>query len=159
MSLKNTKTTTSGLDWNQLHGLLVRLRREEKLREYLLIATGSYFGMRIGDLLNLTFSDVMNKDEFFITEGKTGKKRRITVNSFVKEAITFVSDQKIRSGTFKGDEYLFTNRSGEKITVQFVNVMLHQIFKNYNVQVEKFRISFSDEILLKPLPVATQADE
>lgn len=136
MSLMNTKTTTSGLDWNSMHGLLVRLKRDNKYREYLLITTGCYFGLRISDLLNLKFIDVLNKDEFIVTEKKTNKVRKITINSFVKESIEYVADQKKRNGVFDIDGYLFANRLDKKITVQFTNLMLHQTFKDYNVRVQ-----------------------
>lgn len=136
MSLKNTKTTTSGLEWNTLHGLLVRLKRDNKHREYLLIATGCYFGLRIGDLLNLKYSSVLDKDQFNITEHKTGKERKITVNSFVREVISFTANQRIREGSFHIDSYLFANRSGTKITIQFANLSLHAVFKQYSVRVQ-----------------------
>jgi integrase len=136
MSLKNTKTTTSGIDWNILHGLLSRLKRDGKHRDYLLIATGCYFGLRISDLLSLRFSDVLDKNEFHITERKTGKQRKITVNAFVKEAIAYSSEMRIKEATFNPDAYLFTNRSGGRITVQFVNARLHQVFSMYNIRVQ-----------------------
>jgi integrase len=136
MSLKDTKTTTSGLSWDAMHGLLVSLKRDGKLREYLLIATGCYFGLRISDLLNLKYSDVLEKDEFILTEHKTGKRRKVTINVFVKEALIFVSNQRIREGAFNADGFLFTNRRGGRITVQFANLTLHQVFKDYNIRVQ-----------------------
>src|ERR1035437_9252368 len=123
MSLKNTKTTTSGLDWNSMLGLLVRLKQEKNYRAYLLIATGCYFGLRIGDLLNLKWIDVFEKDEFILTEQKTGKKRKITINAFVKEALSFVAQSEITSGKFDIDGYLFQNRQHHRITVQFANLI------------------------------------
>lgn len=136
MSLKNTKTTTSGLDWNSMLGLLVRLKQDKNYRTYLLIATGCYFGLRIGDLLNLKWIDVFEKDEFILIEQKTNKKRKITINSFVKDALSFVAEINVTSGKFDIDGYLFQNRQDNKITVQFANLMLHEVFKNYNVRVQ-----------------------
>jgi integrase len=136
MSIKGTKTTTSGIEWNTLMGLLVRLKNDGKLREYLLIATGCYFGLRIGDLLNLKWEDVLDKDEFYITEGKTGKQRKITINKFVKEVISYVADNLIREGIFTLDGYMFNNRYGNKLSRQFVNYLLHEVFKEYGVKVQ-----------------------
>lgn len=136
MSLKNTKTTTSGLDWNSMLGLLVRLKQEKNYRAYLLIATGCYFGLRIGDLLNLKWIDVFEKNEFILIEQKTNKKRKITINSLVKDSLSFVAETAIASGKFDIDGYLFQNRQGNKITVQFANLMLHEVFKKYNVRVQ-----------------------
>ncbi|OFY85370.1 MAG: hypothetical protein A3F72_03645 [Bacteroidetes bacterium RIFCSPLOWO2_12_FULL_35_15] len=136
MSLKNTKTTTSGLDWNSMLGLLVRLKQEKNYRAYLLIATGCYFGLRIGDLLNLKWVDLFEKDEFILVEQKTNKKRKITINSFVKDALSFVAEINTTSGKFDMSGHLFQNRQGNKITVQFANLMLHDVFTRFNVRVQ-----------------------
>lgn len=136
MSLKHTKTTTSGIEWNAMHGLLARLKHDRKHKEYLLIATGCYFGLRIGDLLNLKFYQVLDKDEFIITEQKTGKERKITINSFVKDVISFIANDRIRRGTFDSDGFLFSNRYGERITVQYANHVLHKTFEQYNIRVQ-----------------------
>lgn len=124
------------MDWNSMLGLLVRLKQEKDFRAYLLIATGCYFGLRIGDLLNLKWIDLFEKDEFIITEEKTGKKRKITINSFVKEALSFVANANITASRFDIDGYLFQNRQRDRITVQFANYMLHEVFKKYNVSVQ-----------------------
>jgi integrase len=136
MSLKHTKTTTSGLEWTSMLGILVRLKQEKDHRAYLLIATGCYFGLRIGDLLNLKWVDLLEKDEFIITEQKTGKKRKITINIFVKESLSLVAEAETISGKFDPNGYLFKNRQANKITIQFANLMLHEVFRKYNVRVQ-----------------------
>ncbi len=136
MSIKGTKTTTSGIEWNTVMGLLVRLKNDGKLREYLLIATGCYFGLRIGDLLNLKWEYVLDKEEFYITEGKTGKQRKITINKFVKEVIKYVADTLTREGVFNLEGYMFCNRYGNKLSGQFVNYLLREVFKEYGIKVQ-----------------------
>jgi integrase len=136
MSIKGTKTTTSGIEWNTVMGLLVRLKNDGKLREYLLIATGCYFGLRIGDLLNLKWEYVLDKEEFYITEGKTGKQRKITINKFVKEVIKYVADTLTREGVFNLEGYMFCNRYGNKLSRQFVNYLLREVFKEYGIKVQ-----------------------
>jgi integrase len=73
MSIANTSTVCSGIEWNSLLGLLVRLIKTKRNREYLLRGTGTYLGLRASDLLNLRWSDFIDKDEVVITEKKTGK--------------------------------------------------------------------------------------
>jgi integrase len=136
MSIKGTKTTTTGIEWNTMLGLLVRLKNDCKLREYLLISTGCYFGLRIGDLLNLKWEDILNKDEFNIIEGKTGKKRKITINRTVKEAIQYAADTLTRHGAFNLNGYLFCNKQGGKLSRQFVNHMLSEACIKYNIKVQ-----------------------
>ncbi len=135
MSKQNSKTTCTGMDWNVMLGLLHRLKRDNLLKDYLLIATGSYFGLRIKDLLNLTWSDVISHDDFTITESKTGKKRLITLNASVKEVLHHVyQSRKIKRG-FSDSDFLFINRWNQKLTIQYVNRRLHIIFQKYNVRV------------------------
>jgi len=136
MSLKGTKTTCSGMEWNTLLGLLVRLKNDGKLREYLLISTGCYFGLRIGDLLNMKWNEVLDKDEFHITEGKTGKQRKITINKFVKEAIRYGADTLIQKGVFDPEGYILCNKYGKKLSRQFINLLLRNICRDYNIKVQ-----------------------
>ena len=110
MSLANTKTECSGIEWNSLLGLLVQLKKANRYREYLLIGTGAYLGLRASDLLDLRWSDVLNKDEVTITEKKTGKTRRISINSSLNEILIYVSRSLIREGLFSPDQYLFFYR-------------------------------------------------
>lgn len=136
MSKKFTKTVCSGIEWNTMLGLLVRLKNDGKLREYLLIATGCYFGLRIGDLLSLKWEYVLDKDEFIIIESKTGKHRKITINRSVKEAIKYVADTLTRQGIFNPENYLFCNKHGGKLSRQFANHLLSEACKKYNIRVQ-----------------------
>ena len=135
MSKLNSKTTCTGLDWNTMLGLLQRLKRDNRLQDYLLVATGCYFGLRVKDLLNLHWSDVMDKDEFNVTESKTGKRRLITLNVNVKEVLLHVYQSRKSKRSFSDDDFLFVNRWNDKLTIQYVNRRLHEIFLKYNVRV------------------------
>ena len=70
MSKLNSTTTTNGIDWNKMLGLLSRLKKDKRNFEYLLIASGSYFGLRAKDLLNLKWEDLKNKEAITIIESK-----------------------------------------------------------------------------------------
>ncbi len=135
MSKKNSKTTCTGMDWNTMLGLLHQLKRDCKFQDYLLIATGCYFGLRSKDLLELRWNDVMNKSEFTITESKTKKRRLITLNENVKEVLQYVYQKRKVERSFSDDDYLFVNRWKERPSIQYVNRKLHEIFKDYNVRV------------------------
>ena len=136
MSLLNTTTTCSGMDWNAMLGLLQRLKQDGKYREHLLIATGCYFGLRANDLLNLKWQDVLNMDEVKIRESKTGKVRSITVNTNLAASFRMVSNELTKKGTLKSEDFLFSNRNGGKLSIQYVNRILHQVFSRYNVKIQ-----------------------
>ena len=80
MSLIGQRTTTTFLPWETYLSLVAKLERDKNYKFCLLLAIGVNTGLRIGDLLKLTVSDVMNGDTFKIQEGKTRKERNIKIN-------------------------------------------------------------------------------
>lgn len=136
MSLKNTKSTCSGIEWNSMLGLLTRLKKDNKIMPYLLIGTGAYLGLRAKDLLNIRWIDILGKDEITVTESKTGKVRSITVNESLKEILKYASNQIALSGRFSIENYLFANRKGQKFTIQYANRLLKSTLKTYGVKTQ-----------------------
>ena len=134
--MKNRRTTTSGVDWNLMIGLSQRLLQDKLYRDYMLILVGSYFGLRISDLLQLRFCDIEGKTEIILNEQKTGKQRKITINPKVNEAIMNVIDVLRRQGRYRAEAYLFANRWGGIITISYVNRRLKYIFSRYQVNVQ-----------------------
>jgi integrase len=117
-------------------GLLVRLKKDNKIIPYLLIGIGTYLGLRAKDLLNIRWMDVLGKDEVAITESKTGKVRTITINESLKEILKYVSTQVSLSGHFRIENYLFANRKGQKISIQYANRLLKSTLKTYGVKTQ-----------------------
>ncbi|MGV6831060.1 MAG: tyrosine-type recombinase/integrase [bacterium] len=131
MSLKGQKTTSDFLEWEKMQSLVLKLERDGELKFALLIATGSYIGLRISDLLQLKWRDVLSKDHFTISEKKTGKTRKITINPELQEILKRIYAQ-IDDDQ---EQYLFVNRFGKKpISIQHVNSKLKEIFTKYNIK-------------------------
>lgn len=80
-------------------------------RDYFLFYFGINSGLRISDILELKVKDVKNKDHLFVTERKTGNKRKIPVLHNLKEEIDkYISGMKV-------DDYLFKSiRTRKPIT-------------------------------------------
>ena len=77
---KTQKTrTTSHLPWQQAQSLLKCLTADRQYNTALMCAAGFYFGLRIGDILQLRWKDIQ-QDAFTIHEQKTGKRRQIKVH-------------------------------------------------------------------------------
>lgn len=133
---KGKSTTTSGMQWNTMLGLSMRLKEDGLIREHLLITLGCYFGLRIRDLRSIKWSDVQNKTEIFITEHKTKKVRKITINPKVSETIEFCSQQLKAKNKFKEDGFIFANRWGDPVSISYINKLLKVIFRKYDVQVQ-----------------------
>lgn len=136
MSIANSSTVCSGIEWNSLLGLLVQLKKAKRNREYLLIGTEAYLGLRASDLLKLSWVDLIGKDEVIIVEKKTGKTRHLIINPSLQEIIKYVSSELTNSGQFNITNYLFSNRNGDKVSIQYINRLLKKTFMEYGIKTQ-----------------------
>jgi integrase len=119
--MKKRATTTSAIEWNTMLGLCSRLKEDKHFRDYLLIFCGSFWGLRISDLLSIRFCDVVNKSEMILVEKKTGKTRIITINPKVATAINLCIKQLQLKNKYREDGYMFANRWGGKLSISYIN--------------------------------------
>jgi len=133
--MRKKQTATSGMDWNTMIGLALRLKQDKLYRDYLLITVGCYFGLRIGDLLSIRWVDVIDKEELVLTEQKTKKIRRITINPNVTNALNFCLHEQKSKNAFDENDFIFCNRWRGQLTISYINKRLKFIFKKYNVVV------------------------
>ena len=135
MSAKFSNTTADYLEWHQAMNLVRNLYSDENYKMSLLIAFGCFWGLRISDLLHLKWEDVLDKDEFVITEGKTQKKREIKINRQLQKHIAECYE-KIKPG--KTGDHIFTSQKGGVYSIQRINVILKDIKKRYRLNVQNF---------------------
>jgi integrase len=102
----------------------------------LLIVVGINLGLRIENLLELTFEE-LRKDNIEIVEGKTGKKRTLIINDKIKKAITYFDKD------YKG--YAFKSQKNCVYSPQHVNRLLKQYFKG-KVSSHSLRKSFGRRV-------------
>ena len=81
MSIKGQNTTTTYMEWNDFISIITRLEKDENYKFCLLISIGVFTGLRISDLLTLTYSDLLNNETFTLREMKTKKQRSRLVES------------------------------------------------------------------------------
>ena len=134
MSLKGQRTTTSSLNWDDFRSLISKLERDGDYKYCLLIATGVFLGLRISDLLQLRFSQFENSDILTIQEKKTGKTRRIKINT---DLMAIINRVKTKMMPKDPNQFIFLNRYGSKpIDRSWINVNLKRIFKKYRIEIE-----------------------
>jgi len=134
MSLKGSTTTTTYLEWNDFISLITRLEKDENYKFCLLISIGVFTGLRISDLLNLKYSDLLNSDTFYIKEKKTQKQRSIKVNKDLKEIVNRIVQ---KSKVNDLEQLIFINKYGTKsIDKSYVNVKLKEIIKMYRIRLD-----------------------
>lgn len=129
MSQKHSYTTADYLPWDTMLSLVRRLYKDGNYRMSLLVACGSFFGLRISDLLSLTWEQILG-ESFSLYEKKTGKHREIKVNDGVREHIRECYDA---LGIKDAKEKCFLNKYGGVISIQRVNVILKEIKVKYGL--------------------------
>ena len=77
---KTTYRVSDYLEWNTMLSLVRKLYRDGNYRISLLIGCGSFFGLRISDLLIISWDMILDADQFTIYEKKTGKRRVVKIN-------------------------------------------------------------------------------
>ncbi len=103
-------------DLNRVQRIKGNLKRKKNPRDLLLFTAGINLGLRISDLLRLKVGDVKDRkgdirDFIYITEQKTKKQRKITLNDGVREALQIYFD---KTGVYDLDRYLFTAEKSKK---------------------------------------------
>lgn len=135
MSLKFQNTTADYLEWDSNILLISKLYQDQNYKFSLLIALGSFFGIRISDILNLRFCDILNTDILLIIEKKTKKQRTIKINDQLKKHI-LACYKEIKP--LSPNDYIFTSQKGSVYSVQRINVVFKEIKVRYNLKIKNF---------------------
>lgn len=135
MSLKNTYVTSDYIEWDSMLSLVRKLYRDKEYRLSLLIGCGSFFGLRISDLLTLTWAMLLDEEKFVIIEKKTGKRREIRINSNFQKHI---SDCFKALGIVDKNEKCFISRKKTVYSIQRINVLFKFVKTKYNLKIEHF---------------------
>jgi len=134
MSIKGQNTTTTYMEWNDFISLITRLEKDENYKFCLLISIGVFTGLRISDLLTLTYSDLLNNETFSLREMKTKKQRSIKVNKGLKEIVSRIVS---KSNITNLNQLVFINKYGTKsIDKSYVNVKLKELVKKYRIKLD-----------------------
>lgn len=136
MSLKNSYTTSDYLQWDSATTLVRKLYRDKNYRISLLIGCGIFFGLRISDLLRLTWNMLLNSEaKFVLIEKKTGKRREVKIN---KEFQKHIKDCHEALQIENMDEPCFLSTKGKPYSVQWVNLVLKELKDHYNLKIKHF---------------------
>lgn len=135
MSKKFSSTTADHLEWNQSMNLIRNLYNDEDYKMSLLVAFGSFWGLRISDILKLKYAQVYNQDELTLIEQKTGKTREIKINAQLKKHI---HDCYVKLKPRSLDEFIFTSQKNCVYSIQRINVLLKEMKTKYKLNIKNF---------------------
>ena len=135
MSLKYSNTTADYLVWSDAMNLIRKLAKDKDYKMSLLIALGCFTGLRISDILALRWEQILNTEEFTITEKKTGKRRTLRLNpqlqQHIKECYEHIQPIGIKAP-------ILVSQKGTVFSIQRINVILKEIKKKYRMKVKNF---------------------
>lgn len=132
-------TGSTYINYDKAQGIGTRLIRSGENPTFgLLIIVGTNLGLRIGDLLNLTFGQ-LRQDSIIINEGKTGKKRSMKVNLAIKSAMDSFNNE-------AGNFYAFRSQKGSVYSRQHVNRLMKQHFKGLDISSHSLRKTFGRRV-------------
>ncbi len=127
--------TSDYLEWDVMLSLIRKLYRDGNYRMSLLIGCGSFFGLRISDLLSLSWSMLLDDDKFVLHEKKTGKRRVVKINSDFQQHIKHCHDAlNIKNNS----EKCFLSQKKVVYSTQRINVLFKEIKRKYNLKIEHF---------------------
>lgn len=127
------------LDFDKAQGKGMRLIRSGENPTFgLLIVCGVNLGLRISDLLELTFGE-LNQSEIDIKEKKTGKERTLSINENIQQALHYFSDE---NKNFKA----FRSRKGTTYSTQHVNRLMKQYFEGKHISSHSLRKTFGRRV-------------
>ena len=127
--------TSEYMEWDVMLSLIRKLYRDGNYRMSLLIGCGCFFGLRISDILTLTWSMLLNDDKFTLNEKKTNKRRVVKINSDFQKHIKQCHD----ALRIKNDnEKCFLSQKKMVYSTQRINVLFKEIKKKYNLKIEHF---------------------
>jgi len=139
---------TKHIPWGDLTELIEKMKADNN-RLHLLATIQSLLGLRIGDVLSLTWKD-LSSDELTITEGKTSKTRKMRVTKGLQEA---VAEEFKKNYHARITDVIFMNKHKTgAISISYINRALKKAFKKYEMDVDQvsthaFRKSFCYRIL------------
>ena len=135
MSLKYSSTTADYLIWSDAMNLIRKLSRDGNYKMSLLMAMGCFTGLRISDILALRWRQILNKDEFCITEIKTGKQRTIRINPQLQQHIRDCYEHISPIGI---NAPILISQKGTAFTIQRINIILKEIREKYRLKIKNF---------------------
>mgnify|MGYP001255234492 CR=1 FL=1 len=135
MAKKGVLTTADYLPYEEYKAVLNKLHEDKSHRDELYFVIAFSTALRVSDIIQLRWNDVLDRSSFLWTEQKTGKTRRINLNQNVQKKLSELYE--LLGKPYKG-WYLFKDSLGENITPQTINRRLKGIKDRYVLAIGNF---------------------
>lgn len=148
MSLLNTRTTSDYIPWDSAISLIHRLYKDKNYVMSLFVATGIFTGLRVRDLKDLRFNQLLQGGVLVVIEHKTKKERQIKLNQDFVEHVRRCYEA---MGITNPNQHCFLSQKKTVMSTQWLNRLLKIIRDKYkvpckNISCHSLRKSFSRRI-------------
>ena len=143
MSAKGTITRSNYIDYDKAYNKALKLLNTKDAKFGLYIMTSINIGLRIGDILNLTHSDLINGEKEF-REEKTEKAKKVKFNKHILNAY----DKVFKDIKVNANDFIFKSQKNSVFTKQQINRKLKNTFtiKNKNISSHSLRKTFGRRV-------------
>lgn len=127
---KLEKKLPNYLNYTEIEELLASIdtRTDEGLERRLLIEMFYSTGCRVGEMVNIKISDIDFSIKTIKVMGKGSKERIVYYGDYASKYLEDYLKNKDRKG------YLFTNKRGEKLTIEEVEYIVRDIMKHISIK-------------------------
>lgn len=133
MSQKNTITTADAFEQDEFKRFLDCLHKDKKYNFEAFCRLAFCTACRGGDVLNLRWIDVLDKQQLTIIEQKTGKVRSIPFNTNTRNALKNLWE---KSGKPSKADYIMAAKLSDKpVSIQYLNRELKAMKVKYKLQI------------------------
>lgn len=127
---KLEKKLPNYLNYTEIEELLASIdtRTDEGLERRLLIEMFYSTGCRVGEMVNIKISDIDFSSKTIKVMGKGSKERIVYYGDYASKYLEDYLKNKDKKG------YLFTNKRGEKLTIEEVEYIVRDIMKHISIK-------------------------
>lgn len=133
MSLRNSHTTADYIEWEKCINVIHRLFKDGDIRMSAYIACGIFMGLRVHDLRELRWNQLMGEQTIEVIEHKTKKRRVIKLNldfqAHIKQCYEALKVE-------NPNEHCFLSQKKTVFSTQRLNIKLKEINKKYRLGVK-----------------------
>lgn len=134
--------------------------KEVSLRNKLIVHILLYTGVRAGELVGITISNIDFLTSHLKVIGKGGKMREIPIKNELLTLIKRFIETERKENKFSDSEYLLISQRAEKLDRDTVNKVLNSIGKEIKIKIypHKFRHTFCSMLIAKGVAITTVSE-
>ncbi len=129
MTQKGELSKAEHIDWKYVPLVIQKLELDKQYKICLIVAFGCFFGLRLKNILNLRWEDVLYKTSFELKE--KNKQRTIFIIDDIKHLIDRVY---VKLGSPEPEQLVFLNNAKtQALSSQYVNKQIKVLFAKYEI--------------------------